>query len=485
NEFLSTHSYNLSGPLKILMENIGADHGFIVLERDGKWIIETKKTFPDLDAVSGINIDIDFAGGKTDEPVLSEKIVKTVIKNRENLLINNPHKDNNFTNDPYIVSHKPCSVYCMPLIHRSKIKGVLYLENNCSGNEFTDEKLQILNLLSSQIATLIDNAEIFWELETLNRNLEKKVEERTQEIILQKEEILAQRDEIEDKNKILQNAYNEITLKNRDITDSINYAKRIQTSVLPPVEYVKDIVPQSFILFKPKDILSGDFYWIEKYSGKSNSKQNDSKNSEFIIAAAVDCTGHGVPGALLSIMGYNLLSNIVNEYKYTKPSDILNILQKGVRNYLRQQDNDLKSKDGMDLSLISYDKNNRKLQFAGARNKLFLIKHGELITIKGDRQSIGGHISKKYRGKSFTNYEFEICNDDLVYIFSDGYIDQFGGPNNLKFSYNAFGKLLLSIHKKSLEEQKIILNETLEDWKNSQRQIDDILVMGFKFSSVK
>ena len=485
NEFLSSSTYSLSNPLKILMENIGVDKGYLLIKKNGKWMIEAKKVFPDLEAKGGMNIELDLTGGRVDKPMISDKIVKQVIKSRENILVNDPIGDEKYAEDEYIVENKPKSIYCMPLVYRTKLKGILYLEMDGSGTDFTEEQIRILDLLSSQVATLIDNAEIFWELETLNKNLERKVEERTQEIILQKEEILAQRDEIEDKSRILEQAYNEIAIKNRDITDSINYAKRIQTSVLPPSTFIEEIVPESFILFKPKDILSGDFYWVEKFTSQISGQILDKFKPEYIVAAAVDCTGHGVPGALLSIMGHNLINNIITEYKYTKPSDILDILQKGVRNYLRQSDDDMKSKDGMDMALISYEKTSKKLQYAGARNPLYLIRNGELIIIKGDRQSIGGFIAKKYRDKKFTNHEIDIRENDIVYIFSDGYFDQFGGPDNLKFSSFAFGNLLISIHKKSLEEQKEILIETLENWKGGGKQIDDILVMAFKFSSIK
>lgn len=276
-----------------------------------------------------------------------------------------------------------------------------------------------------------------------NRILEEKVKQRTALVVAQKEE-LAQ--------------------KNKDITDSIEYAKRIQVAILPPVIPFRD----TFILFKPKAIVSGDFYWLVEMDGK-----------EFI--AAVDCTGHGVPGAFMSIIGYNMLNKIVKEYGILKPSDILNHLDKEVNNTLQQSAEEKNIiKDGMDMSLVCFNRKEKVLEFSGAYNPIYLIRHGELTEIKGDRFTIGRSVTD-VREKVFTNHNIKIQDGDTIYLFSDGYADQFGGILRKKFKSAPMKELFLKIQNKNMEEQKLILDSTIETWRGDIEQIDDILVIGRRF----
>jgi len=275
-----------------------------------------------------------------------------------------------------------------------------------------------------------------------NRILEEKVRERTAVVVAQKEE-LAQ--------------------KNKDITDSIQYAKRIQFAILPPVIPFRD----TFILFKPKDIVSGDFYWLDVKDGK-----------EFI--AAVDCTGHGVPGAFMSIIGHNMLNKIIKEYGITKPSEILQYLDKEVNNTINPGDETDTVKDGMDMTLICYSRKEKLLEFSGAYNPIYIVRKGELIETKGDRFAIGRTVGDNMK-KVFTNHEIKIMDGDTIYLFSDGYADQFGGISGKKFKSGPMKELLLNIQDKSMEEQKMILNSTLEAWRGNIEQIDDILVIGRRF----
>ena len=483
NEFISNTSNNLSHPLHAIMSNVGANSGFLVLNKDNKWLVQAKASTTESKDEDFVNIMVDEELSDIENPIVPNKIIHQVINEQKSIIINDISQNGHLNKDTYLEKFKPFSIICQPLIYRKALKGILYLENREQKNVFHEERQKILDLLSPQLAILIDNAEIFWKLEELNLHLEQKVIERTHEIIQQKEEIETQSNQIEEKNRILVDALNQLTIKNREITDSINYAQHIQKAILPPEKYIKEIIPNSFILFKPKDILSGDFYWVGKYNIQVQSHILQDSQPEYTIAAAVDCTGHGVPGALLSITGYNLLNNVINEFKYTKPSDILDILEKGLRSYLRQEEKDSKSRDGMDISLISYEKHSRILQFAGARNPLYLIRDGEVIIYKGDKKSIGGLdiLRRKNIYRSFTNHEIQIQTGDVIYLFSDGFADQFGGPKNRKYGYNHFRELLLEHATKPMEEQKDTLNKTLEDWKGKSLQIDDVIIMGINF----
>jgi PAS domain S-box-containing protein len=255
----------------------------------------------------------------------------------------------------------------------------------------------------------------------------------------------------------------EIEKKNKAIRDSINYAKRIQHAMLPLREEIKSNLPDSFILFKPKDVVSGDFYWF-------------SALGDDIFIAAADCTGHGVPGALMSMIGNSFLNEIVNEKKILEPAAILDTLRENIIKTLRQRGEESEAKDGMDISLCRISKKTLEMQFAGAFNPLYLIQNGELTEVKGDRFPIG--YTKGKEGIRFQNHNFQLKKGDLIYLFTDGYADQFGGPKEKKFMYKHFKETLLSIREKPMAGQKEVLDNAIEDWKGPLEQIDDILVIG-------
>lgn len=293
-----------------------------------------------------------------------------------------------------------------------------------------------------------------------------------EEIFQQKEEIEAQRDEIETQRDYVMTQNEKITEQNRQIKDSIKYAKRIQTAMLPPDELLRNLIPESFVLFKPRDIVSGDFYWGTQINNKS-------------IIAAADCTGHGVPGAFMSMMGISFLNEIVNNAGITKPSEILTILRENVKKSLRQTGKDDEAKDGMDISLLSIDYDKLKLEFAGAYNPLYLYRDGTIDIIKADRMPIGIYSREK---EKFTNNEIKLKKGDRLFIFSDGYADQLGGDNERKFMSKRFRQMLKDNGHKEMKEQERIYNEIIIDWmkttnsKTGQKyeQVDDILVMGIK-----
>lgn len=282
------------------------------------------------------------------------------------------------------------------------------------------------------------------------RSLERKVTERTEEVVRQKSEI-------ENKNEELQILY-------KQVTDSIHYAKRIQEAILPPDNIINQILPNSFVLFKPKDIVSGDFYWIER------------KNN-LTYFAAVDCTGHGVPGAFMSLVGHNILKDIISNTDVIKPSEILDKLREGVINTLHISDSGTQSKDGMDITLCCINFDTLQLQYAAAYNPLCIVRNNELIIYNANKFPIGAFIGEK---ESFDNITIQLQKNDQLYIYSDGFADQFGGPNGKKFMVGNFRKLLTKISNDPIKEQIKLLSSTLDDWQGDLEQVDDILVMGLK-----
>jgi serine phosphatase RsbU (regulator of sigma subunit) len=256
-----------------------------------------------------------------------------------------------------------------------------------------------------------------------------------------------------------------IEQKNQSITDSIQYASRIQNAVLPPIGFLSDWGFDNFILYKPKDIVSGDFYWgVRDDNGK-------------VILAAGDCTGHGVPGAFMSMLGHAFLDEIFNTKEIDNAAAILNYLREEVINTLKQKGASGEARDGMDISLVIIDRKAGKLDFAGANNPLYLIRDGKMVRYLADRMPIGIHFINY---TPFTNHVVEIREGDYIYLFSDGYADQFGGPRGKKFMYKQFQDLLLRIHDRPMETQRTILENTFEKWKNFHEQVDDVMVIGLK-----
>lgn len=258
-----------------------------------------------------------------------------------------------------------------------------------------------------------------------------------------------------------------IAQQNKNIRSSINYAKRIQEAMLPKTEQHPGIFENAFVLFKPRDTVSGDFYWFSDI--KITSQHAD------IAFAAVDCTGHGVPGAFMSMIGINALNGIINR-GITETNAMLDALDLEIRTALKQEVSG--NNDGMDVALCIYRPGRKTLEFSGAKNPLVYIQNQELHQIKGDIHSIGG--SKHKKQFSFRKHEITIDKPTVIYLFSDGYKDQFGGKDNMKFMSKRLSQLLLDIHHKPMQEQMGILQNTIDAWKGANQQTDDILVMGLK-----
>lgn len=281
-------------------------------------------------------------------------------------------------------------------------------------------------------------------------------------------------------NKKLEFQNHEILQQKKEITDSINYAKRIQTAILPPKKYVDRLLNNYFIYYKPKDIVSGDFYWCDEHEGK-------------VFFAAVDCTGHGVPGALMSVIGFNLLNQALKEKGFTNCADILSYLDNGVHQTLRQsQEEEVGIKDGMELSVCSLDKKGM-LEYAGVYNSVWIVRKNMAQTFKINDERMkffGDHMLEILPDKlqignneggitdTFTNHKIQLQKGDYVYLYSDGFADQFGGPHGKKFKYKNLKEVLISISHLSGEEQHKELDKIFEEWRGGHEQIDDILIMG-------
>jgi serine phosphatase RsbU (regulator of sigma subunit) len=269
---------------------------------------------------------------------------------------------------------------------------------------------------------------------------------------------------LEEHNIEIKHQRDQIFVQKQEITDSIHYAKRIQTAILSPDRILEKNLAEHFILYRPRDIVSGDYYWMTETGSKT-------------IVLAADCTGHGVPGAFMSMLGVSFLNEIVIKQGVIKPSDILNELRRNIVAALHQTGKEGEAQDGMDMALVCIDHEAMQAEFAGAYNPMYLIRKNELTEYNADRMPIGIHLKG---ATDFTNNVLDVQKGDGIYIFSDGYIDQFGGDKSKKFMAKRFKELLLEINKESFQKQASILNSTIEKWKGNIEQIDDILVIGLK-----
>jgi CheY-like chemotaxis protein len=276
--------------------------------------------------------------------------------------------------------------------------------------------------------------------------------------------ISKQRDELVEKHKEVLFQHGVISDQQREIIGDIKYSKRIQNSVLPTQESLNEILPDHFILNIPRNIVSGDFYWVGHHL-------------DHRAIAVADCTGHGISGALMTMAGMAFLNDIMGKNQNLKSHEVLFELRRMIMHLLKQKGEEGEASDGMDISLTMISPDNTKLYFAGANNPVYLVRNGEMEIVKGDRMPIGIHLNFQ---RPFTLNELDVQKGDMVYLFSDGYADQFGGPRNKKFRYKQFQNLLIEIHEKPMIEQKTILENTINEWKGEHPQVDDILVLGYK-----
>ncbi|HEY6162655.1 MAG TPA: SpoIIE family protein phosphatase [Bacteroidia bacterium] len=334
------------------------------------------------------------------------------------------------------------------------------------------EKLEKLRLELEE-----KNRQMFAMSETVYRE-KKKVEEQLNKMLEEKTQLVEQKKQNEEQVKMLwqqstaihqekqriDKLRTEIEYRHKEVMDSVHYAKKIQEAILPERKEILESFPESFILFKPRDIVSGDFYWFSQKAGQT-------------IIAAVDCTGHGVPGAFMSMIGNTLLNQIVNEKGMLVPSEILHHLDEEITVALKQTQEDSESRDGMDIAICCFDKHKKEMQYAGAMRPLYLIRNDELIETKASKFAMGGHDLQ--RTKAFTTHTITLQKNDTIYISTDGFADQFNSTDK-KLMTKRFKEILLSIQEKSMEEQHQYLDRFIEDWKGGMEQTDDILVIGIR-----
>ncbi|MBD3635836.1 MAG: GAF domain-containing protein [Crocinitomicaceae bacterium] len=355
------------------------------------------------------------------------------VEHRKEILISDNLKEyNKYINDLVVPSGgMPSSLIFYPMIAEGRVFGVITVQS-FKKNAYTPYHVAMVKTLSAYTAEALSNAEMI-------DTLEHKVQERTKE--------LAQ--------------------KNKDILASINYAKRIQRGILPTDSFMSSLLPESFVLYRPRDIISGDFYWVERSQGK-------------VFFAVVDCTGHGVPGALMSIIGKNILDQAVNEKDIDDPSMILTYLRAGLR-VAFSADETLEGtevEDGMDLGVCVWDQKKNTVNFAGANSNLYLVHDGALEIVKGDKTGVS---ASNFDMRNYSSHEFDILEGDIIYLSSDGYPDQFGGDRMKKYSQRRFQELLLRLSALPINTQLDELEQELESWMREYDQLDDICVMGVKF----
>jgi len=325
-------------------------------------------------------------------------------------------------------------------------------------NDELGELAEGYNEMTKQIHAHVEN------ISKMNRELEDKVKERTKEVVMQKEEIEAQKEEIEAQLDLATLQRDTISSQKEQILDSIRYAERIQAAILPPIDHLSDHLSDHFILFKPRDIVSGDFYWTKKQGDK-------------LLVAVADCTGHGVPGAFLSMLGISSMNEIINHNEELRASEILEKLRNFMITSLHQTGSKGETQDGIEIALCIIDRKAGTLEFSGANRPVYLVRGNSVQNLKPDRMPIGIY---DHQVRPFTNQKVKFKKNDALYLFSDGYVDQLGGPRRKTFRSRRFRELLTEVQNEAMENQKRHLNDALTKWQGEVEQIDDILVIGIK-----
>lgn len=403
-------------------------------------LIESKK---EIDKISSLLIS-EFPGINIEIRVPVAEILYEIESLSPDIIIFDVDNPENHFNENLNLTIKILSIKQIPIIILSETRDYHKIYKAGAIN-FIQKPYSDITLISN-IRTATNIIQV---LDSINKK-EAEIEEKDKKIKLQIENELKQREII--------------IRKNKDIMADIRYASRIQHAILPNIDFINETIDEYFILHQPKSHVSGDFYWV---SCLGNRK----------IIAVGDCTGHGLSGALMHMLGSVYLNEIVSKGNFTTASEILEQLRDNIMRSLNQTGESGEAQDGLDIALCIVDCENRKIQFAGANNPLYLLKEGELIEIKGDRMPVGIHINFD---KPFTNHLVDIESNDKIYLFSDGYADQFGGPKGKKFRYKQFKELLINISHEPMNIQKEILNNTHDKWRGSTEQIDDILVFGIK-----
>jgi len=426
--------------MHLVIENAGAEKGFLLLKNEDsqEWFVEASCNVENVEVELLQHIPIKEMMPRGKNHQFSAGIINYVMRTEDSVVLNDAVKEVNCIQDEHVLIQNPKSILCIPLVYKAKMLGILYLDNNLSYGAFNTDRTRILNMLTTQMAISIENAMLY-------ENLEEKVQQRTAEVVEQKEII---------------------EKKNDNITASIKYAERIQSAALPTNESISASLQENFIYFKPRDIVSGDFYWF-------------ATTEEEIFIAAVDCTGHGVPGAFMSLAGESHLTSIVKGHNVLEPRTILDHLHDAIQRSLKQKETN--NQDDMDASHGAIDIKNNIIEYAGANNPLLMVdKNGDMNIIKANKMAISGK-RKTRNNDRFTNHKIDLAAGTTYYIYSNGYTDQFGGPDDRKFMVKRMKELLQEIALEPLDQQKSILDERIESWKGQESQVDDVLVIGFRY----
>lgn len=427
--------------MRIVLDNSNANDIYILLEdSSGELKIRAHGSAGDYDTETLEQIISDFS------PVCPG-IVEYVSQNLETVNLLDATSDELFGSNPYIRKNRCQSIICSPMVYQGKILGLMYLENAEQKAAFNTDNLEFLKLLSATAAIAIQNATSYGELE-------RRVEERTREVMQQKDEIERHRDEVR--------------AKNNETLASLRYARRIQQAVLPDLPQISTAFPKSFVYYEPKDIVSGDFYWFSQRLSKT-------------IIAAADCTGHGVPGAFMTIMANTILKQVVELEGTFNPGEILAQLHLRIRVALKQgQENGETQNDGLDTALCMIDTKRMKLAYAGANRPLLLIRHNEVFEYKPEKYGVGGDMFE-HEARTYETHELDLQPGDSIYIYSDGFVDQIGGESDKRYGHRRFKEFVLSIQSHDLEHQRLLLEAEMQHWQDSNPQMDDMLVIGIRF----
>jgi predicted ATPase/serine phosphatase RsbU (regulator of sigma subunit)/tRNA A-37 threonylcarbamoyl transferase component Bud32 len=425
--------------LDIVLANAGAQRGVLLTYNDDNLVVEGE-----IDTRNGLKRFREKSLSQNLSSSLPYTLLYYSARSVKLTVLQDPHQSAQYSQDDYFKSNPVRNLMVLPLTKQAKVLAVLYLEHFDSPDIFSTERIDIIKLLAAQMAVSLENAMLY-------EGLEEKVKQRTQEVSFQKQTI-------EEQKNLLQKV-------NNNLIASLNFAKEIQRAILLPVEDIEKLFRRCFVFFKPKDIVSGDFYWIRSQADK-------------IWIAVVDCTGHGVPGALVSMIANSILDEILIKKDVISPEKMLNELRLSLQTVFKMQQSSVRV--GMDIALVLVDHDRKQLSFSGAKSPLAYFQNNQLHILKSDSFSIESVVRKS--DKDFNLMQIDISIPTSLYLFTDGFQDQFGGKEKRKFSAKRFNQLLVKADSIPMENQKDFFEQTLIDWMNegNENQIDDILVMGIK-----
>jgi serine phosphatase RsbU (regulator of sigma subunit) len=466
-ELLANNSLEPHRPLQVIARNINAGHALAVIKQQDEWRV-VAEYFNGKILVQKQNNVLDFEN-KTNYPVDYELIEASIDSKRTRF------RDKKTDKKGVLKNGKSFTKVCMPVTKGTEVISLFYAENTKTYNAFGAEIERLLNLIRPQLSVITQNALAFNRLEKFNADLEETVRERTEEIIQQSEELRAQKEEIEAKNTILDEAAKELSQQNLHISDSINYAKRIQQALFPTDKEMEQAFPESYVYFNPKDVLSGDFYW---------SGIIEHEDERYSILAVADATGHGVPGALMSVIGDNLLSAAVYEKGFYKPSDIITYLDKELTERLDKEHSQQFEADGINIGILSYKQSNKTGLYSGAYHPLYVTQKGELQEYKGRNKPAGIPRPESMTELNYFDYELEI-REGTFYLCSDGFVNQISDAKSQKFTRKKFRAFLKDISQIPFGKQKEQFEKQFQAIKGQQDQTDDVLIAAVNFEQTQ